>query len=286
MSAKLPELEEQAAPPEIAAHYAEIKASQAVPQVALIYRHIATIPGALPWAWRVLGPAMRAGDIPRATPALISHAELPRILPFGADTLSALDVGPVAHTAILYILASYNTANANNLIAARVLRGLLNFDAAQGEDDVATAPPTLQGQRLPALPILIGRDDMGADLWQALAALRSPSGMADNPIVPSLYRHLAHWPAFLKEAAVRLRPPFEGGEIERCAQAVDQAAAPLVEKFATALAPNDGTVGRPTGDERKTLVTTLGAFVETIPELIVAGTVLAYALTSPDEGSA
>lgn len=278
MSAKLPELEEQAAPPEIAAHYAEIKASQDVPQVALIYRHIATIPGALPWAWRVLGPAMRSGDIPRATPALIGHAQLPRIAPFTADTLSALDVGPVARTAILYVLASYNTANANNLIAARVLRGLLGDESARGGKGAEAPAPALQSHRLPALPAMIGRDDMAADLWQALAALRSPSGMADNPIVPSLYRHLAHWPAFLMEAAARLRPSFEAGEIARSAQAVDQAAAPLVRKFTAALEPYDGQEGRPSGVVRQTLVTTLGAFVETIPELIVAGTVLAKAL--------
>ena len=41
--------------------YAQIKRLSAVPMVALIYRHLATIPGALEWAWALVGPALQAG---------------------------------------------------------------------------------------------------------------------------------------------------------------------------------------------------------------------------------
>ena len=41
--------------------YGELKRLSAVPMVALIYRHLATIPGALAWSWALLEPVMRAG---------------------------------------------------------------------------------------------------------------------------------------------------------------------------------------------------------------------------------
>jgi len=225
---------------------------------------------------------MRSGDIPHATANLAAQAALPKISPFDAKSLLALGVRPLDRTALLYILSSYNTANANNLIAALVIRTLLGHETARGKDEANNSPPTMCDSRLPALPAMIGRDDMAGDLWQALEGLRSPLSMDDNPILPSLYRHLAHWPAYLKEAAIRLRPLFEDGDIEKSARAVLRTGEPIVAKFASSLAGRDGEAGRPSGATRQTLVTTLAAFVEIIPELIVVGNMLTAALTEAE----
>ena len=55
---ELPEAEASGNAREI---YEEIKSLCGVPMVALIYRHLATIPGALEWAWALLRPVMAAG---------------------------------------------------------------------------------------------------------------------------------------------------------------------------------------------------------------------------------
>jgi hypothetical protein len=83
---------------EKAAIFAEMKRLGGVPMVALIFRHLATLPGGIEWAWGVLEPAWRQGHlqeaawriarsapmdpiaaIPRA--ALAPWASMPRPLP-------------------------------------------------------------------------------------------------------------------------------------------------------------------------------------------------------------
>ena len=52
---------------EIAALYADIRATLGVPVVNLVWRHLATIEGALPWAWGAVRPAYRSGAVAAAT---------------------------------------------------------------------------------------------------------------------------------------------------------------------------------------------------------------------------
>jgi len=62
----LPELAERDASGETAAIYAEIRRLGGVPMVALIFRHLATLPGALEWMWAALGPSWRSGELQEA----------------------------------------------------------------------------------------------------------------------------------------------------------------------------------------------------------------------------
>ena len=57
----LSELSEDQARGDILQIYQEIRRLSAVPMVALIWRHLATLPGTLEWAWDFLAPAMRVG---------------------------------------------------------------------------------------------------------------------------------------------------------------------------------------------------------------------------------
>jgi hypothetical protein len=59
--ALLAELAERDATGEKGAIYSEIRRLGGVPMVALIFRHLATLPGTLEWAWGVVGPSWRAG---------------------------------------------------------------------------------------------------------------------------------------------------------------------------------------------------------------------------------
>jgi len=62
----LPELSERDARGEKAGIYAEMKELGAVPMVALIFRHLATLPGGLEWTWAAIGPAWRSGRLQEA----------------------------------------------------------------------------------------------------------------------------------------------------------------------------------------------------------------------------
>jgi len=59
----LAEIREDGAPPEIAALYAELRQATGVPLVNLIHRHLATLPGVLPWVWQAIRPPLEDGRL-------------------------------------------------------------------------------------------------------------------------------------------------------------------------------------------------------------------------------
>ena len=66
-AAALPELREAEAPLDIAAIYAALRRASGVPLVNLIHRHLATLPGVLPWVWQAIRPPLEDG--PQRDPA-------------------------------------------------------------------------------------------------------------------------------------------------------------------------------------------------------------------------
>jgi hypothetical protein len=54
--AMFPQIPPQDAPPQIAKIYADIRAVSGLPVVNLIWRHLATLPDVLPWAWAMVAP--------------------------------------------------------------------------------------------------------------------------------------------------------------------------------------------------------------------------------------
>ncbi len=57
------EVAEAEAAGDIALVYEEIRRTYAVPYVSSLFRHLAIYPGLLPWAWRVLRPALVSGAL-------------------------------------------------------------------------------------------------------------------------------------------------------------------------------------------------------------------------------
>src|SRR5260370_37121737 len=95
MSDPVPAITEAAATGEIAAIFADIRLVLGVDVVNLIWRHLATIPGALRWSWRALRPLYADGTIAEAAAARDGDRALPRLPPFPAPDLAA--PGLVAH---------------------------------------------------------------------------------------------------------------------------------------------------------------------------------------------
>src|SRR5260370_16469466 len=86
MSDPVPAITEAAATGEIAAIFADIRLVLGVDVVNLIWRHLATIPGALPWSWQTLRPLYADGTIAEEAAALHGDLALPRLPPFPATT--------------------------------------------------------------------------------------------------------------------------------------------------------------------------------------------------------
>ena len=276
-ASRLPELSEQDACPGITAIYDEIKACCRVPMVALIYRHLATHAGVLEWSWRVLAPAMRSGALSTAAQhaaAVSFDATLPPLMP---EEAKVLGLKPMDLAAIAYIAAAYNTANPHNIIAVRVLMAVLVTDQAGGSAGTEADSPVARIQ-FPALPPLVQLEDMPPALAEQLGRLRVAGDDGSRGIVPTLYRHLAHWPDYLMASAEALEPLFRDGEIAAAASNFTREADAAAARLYGELAAHDSPPGRPTGTAREALLATLGAFAATIPEMIAAGRLLANAL--------
>lgn len=277
----LEELPESRATGEVRRIYAEIRRLSGVPMVALIYRHLATIPGALEWSWRLIEPAMRAGVLQRKAWQLAQDAVIPHQPAIPAAALRAAGITPDDERQIAAVLDAYNRANPVNIMAVRCL----SLHLAGKSSCAADAAPWPEWQPPPALPALPAMIDPAAmpPTVRQLAQLLTDRGAqaAPSPLWPSLYRHLAHWPAFLGYAAVIIPPAFD---------AIDAAASRLQRQVDAATAgmgrglvpPPD--LAAPAGEQARQLQSAIDQFSRRIPEMVVIGGVLRRALPAANQG--
>ncbi len=263
------EVPEDAAPPPIAHLYGEIRTHMGVPFVALFYRNLAGIDGALAWMWDAIAPLLASGDLQRVA-ARISRTGAGRPLHLSPG-LSAGD-----RRAVGAVVAAYNRANPINYTCAALLDHILS-----GRSREATVPRTSisDGPLLPlapdSVPPMVAPDAFPPDLRAAVGRLESADTTGDG-IVPSLYRHLANWPGFLGAAATALSERFDDGSILTSARAVAAAGrreAPLL------IAGQDiAPVPANLMAHRAAVTDSVEKFSRRIPEMIVVGRLLAAAL--------
>ena len=97
MSDPVPAIAEASATGAVAELFADIRRVLGVEVVNLIWRHLATIPDALPWAWGMLRPLYADGTIAAEAQALHGRLALPRLPPLPPDLLAAIGLGSDEH---------------------------------------------------------------------------------------------------------------------------------------------------------------------------------------------
>jgi len=274
---KLPELLEKDAPPKIGAIYKEIMASCRAPMVALVYRHLATQGSALTWAWGALAPIMRSGDLPSAAREIVSVASFPVVQNINDKNLIEFDLLDTDINAIRYIISGYHAANPCNIISTLILLKILALTEGKGEAAPMPKSSNLfsEATRLPKLPPMVDPER----LPQVLLKLR-PQTATSVGLVPSLYRHLGHWPIWLEDVAENsLIPLYKSGQIAYHSNKLILLAEEKAKEFIPIVRKSDSCFGRPNTIGRPSLYKTLEAFVETIPTLIIIGQILRQSLS-------
>lgn len=271
--ALLAELAERDATGEKAAIYAEMKRLGGVPMVALIFRHLATLPGGLEWTWDAIGPAWRQGLLQETAWRIARGAPLVPIAPIARPALAALGVDHAGLAGIRATLAAYNRANPENMISVLcILRLLEGHSAASPPAGRAWSPPPAPGPLPPMVDVTAMPREV-SDLLDLVAAPGEPGGPR---VIQSLYRHFGHQPAFLALAITLLRQRFDDGSIDRAVAEIGlsmNAAATEISRSLTAPpAPHPGI---------REVCTRFGGSV--IPQMIVVGRLLEAALP-PDQG--
>ena len=182
MADPFPAIAEAAATGETAELFADIRATVGVSVVNLVWRHLATMDSALPWAWTAVKPLYLQGIADRAAARFREGMNLPALGSLAGGEPPTVDD----------VLASYDHSNTINLFALGALVAWL-----RGE--TATEGEAARGPRLPApdvtLPKLASHEDVSPDVW-ALVLRLNRFGDKEQVILASMYRHLAHAPTF------------------------------------------------------------------------------------------
>jgi hypothetical protein len=129
-SDSVPSVPETAASGEIAEIYADIRATLGTSVVNLIWRNLATLPGALRWTWSTVRPLYLGAAAPHAE-AVRRTLSLPAVPPLSADALTAAGLDRAALAAIRTTLDSYHHTNALALVVLSAL--LERYDPSAGE---------------------------------------------------------------------------------------------------------------------------------------------------------
>ncbi len=219
MNDPFPAIAEASATGETADVFADIRATVGVRVVNLVWRHLATLDGALPWAWGAVKPLYLAGVPDEAARRFRETMELPRLATLAGDQPDSVDA----------VLATYDHSNTVNLFALGALAAWLRGEATVG-------PAPIGGPRLSppnvALPPLASETDVSPETWARVLRLNR-FGDPRQLILASMYRHLAHAPAFLIEVETALNAAVANGSLDRAIaanRAAAQAAARLLAR--------------------------------------------------------
>jgi hypothetical protein len=216
MSDPVPALSEIGATGEAAAIFADIRSVLAVDVVNLIWRHLAMIPGALEFAWSTLRPIYADGTIAAEAAALHDELDLPRVPVFPASVLAVAGLSGEDTRAICNVLAAYDRTNAMALIALTALQQWLDdgplariADPSHGGSPSHQTAPRIP---LPALPDLA---ELRPHVVQLVTMLNRLGTRREQPILASMYRHLAYWPTYLALIWAIISPLEADGSLTR-----------------------------------------------------------------------
>lgn len=222
MSDPVPAITEAAATGETAAIFADIRQVLGVDVVNLIWRHLATIDGALPWAWGTLRPFYVDGSLRREAMALHGELALPPMRAIPAEVFAGLGLRPDDLTAIRDILAAYDHTNAMAMVALSALRACLDGNALR--DAQPAEPRPAPAARRTRLPRLLDLTDVPAETAALVMALNGFGTRRSGAVLASMYRHLAHWPSYLSFAWLLLAPLDADGRLAIAIQQAERAA--------------------------------------------------------------
>lgn len=262
----LAEVTEDAASGEIAGIYGEIRRLTAVPFVALIYRHLATIPGALEAVWQAVGPSLQSGQLQERAWRLGRNAWNDA----GADATEDLR-GPdrESMSRIGDVIAAYNRANPVNLVIVALIQQTAQDDRTASnalECEVWTLPPSIRA--LPPIPAIA---ELPANVRACVDAFGKPGTPGMPVLVPTLYRHLAHWPDFLVFARREVLPRLAAGTFQ-----------PAIDRFRSAIRAEAVKFGRRSVAANEPLLRELAPvldrFTAVIPEMVIVGSFLSRSL--------
>ena len=256
--------------------YADIRETMDIGMVNLIYRRMATVDGLLEWVWGALRPLLGSDDIEEGLLLLSTGAG--QISPRSKFKLERHQMGLEDQDLpnLKHVLDDYNRGNGLNLLLLTAFSECLLLGGPKvGEPEAEREDRRPFRSRLPPIIAMADMPKETANLIQELSKSIAPS---DRPLIPSLFRHLAHWPNFLTLVAPHITVLVNSGELADLSDSAQHCAKDFSlmskEQF---ISPVELTP--PGADVRAYWLGELKAYIsKPIPEMVVIGHALRHAL--------
>lgn len=266
------------AAPGIRAIYDGIMSATGVGTPALIYRHVAVFPGFLEWVWQLAGPEIESGHVVRHALAACAHVPTVQLPPITPSVFARTGVDADGQKTVRAMLATYNRMNPVNFALFTTVRSLLVPAEAPdiGDTKLADAPPAPPAAPIP-LPAPVDVAAMPDDLRRTVRRLSSTIPVSGGAAVtPTLYRHFAIWPDFMRHLAPALQNALDDGTIQKAMTATISELQPLIGDIRSRANARD-LPPAPLADPRA-VAQTIDSFLVMIPQLTVVGRALEEAL--------
>ena len=210
----VPAIREADARGETAEIFADIRKVLGTSVVNLIWRNLATMPGALSWTWATVRP-LYLGAAPGHAESVRRTIALPTLPAFSADTLLAASIDESDQAIIRNVLDSYQYTNALALVVLSALLAHYEPRAVDAVTGIETAPPPTE-VKIPELPPM---DALDPEVARLVSELNGFGEDTEPQLIASMYRHLAYWPAYLALVRTMLAPLQADGRLEALTRA-------------------------------------------------------------------
>ena len=256
--------------------YRSIEAALGVRLVNLVYRHLATIPGALEWAWAVVGDGFSEGIYQQRSAPLVRLGTHLSTDPQSIRPISLVDygLGLSEASAVIETLDAYNRANPMNALSLRVIALSLStgWCPPMRRADIASSRPLVD-----LLP-MAGLEDLDPETSEYMTELALYSTGEKSSLVPSLFRHFFRWPAFLAGLCEWLRPLHEKDVVQNLSWRISDEADSIANDIFKNLAVSKVEMAPPAEEIRSAVVKTIAQFLPALCRMIVIGGLLRSAI--------
>lgn len=207
MGDPVPAIAEHEATGAIAATFDDIKETLGVPVVNLIWRHLATIEGGLDWAWGAAKPIYASGRAGQAADALFAKLPVAMPEPLAPGALAAVGIAAKDLETVRAIAAGYNRGNGLILLALGALLVPPSGPVPSGEVGAPRDPSA-------PIPKVLSQQDVEPHVWELVLALNRLGARPEEPILATMYRHLAYWPGLLALMHAGFAPLAADGRLQ------------------------------------------------------------------------
>jgi hypothetical protein len=213
----IPAVREEEASGDIAILFEDLRVTLRVPFVNLIWRHLATIPGALPWVWTLVKPLYVSGELDRCAGDAAALASFPTLAPLPDFVWDSAGITTDDRQVIARLIERYNRANGVNFLALLAALSVLRdgLPARRVTDAITHTGKDQNHAPAEAVPPLPGLSELSPHLLALVRRLDEFGRLGASDAIASLYRHLAHWPAFLAVAYTALEPLHRTSQLAR-----------------------------------------------------------------------